>query len=238
MPALSPGELELRPKVNGRMPKFEFNDTIGDQRDSWFASDNVSHNKFEGVKKKAPIVGKAMGLGFDPSRYKGKDFGPKELKKVANKVTKLSGGDEKGKEHNSDDDEIDGVLHGVVEDMGLSRTNIANNDRRSVRSGDEESKKARKKRKQQEVRKQNETVERGSVEVNPTEEETRRKKGKKGYWGELSSQPVEVVDGEVVKKKRKKTRSKQKNIRKDHRPDDEKPNYRPLTAQTLSKKAQ
>ena len=65
-----------------------------------------------------------------------------------------------------------------------------------------------------------------------------KKKSKKGYWGEFTAQPVEVLDGEVVKRKRKKTRSKQKNIRKDSRPDDEKPNYRPLTSATLAKKAQ
>ena len=64
-----------------------------------------------------------------------------------------------------------------------------------------------------------------------------KKKSKKGYWGEFTAQPIEVLDGEVIKRKRKKTRSKQKNIRKDCRPDDEKPTYRPLTSATLAKRA-
>ena len=50
------------------------------------------------------------------------------------------------------------------------------------------------------------------------------------------SQPVDIVNGEVVKKK-KKTRSKQKNILKDTRSDDKKPSYRPLSIETLTKQA-
>jgi hypothetical protein len=62
----------------------------------------------------------------------------------------------------------------------------------------------------------------------PSQDETEQDSSpkKKGYWGAVKGAGAE---GE---RKRTKTRSKQKNIRKDLRPSDQRPKYRPLSLET------
>ena len=62
---------------------------------------------------------------------------------------------------------------------------------------------------------------------NETEQDSSPKK--KGYWGAVKGAAAEQAQGE---RKRTKTRSKQKNIRKDLRPSDQRPKYRPLSLET------
>lgn len=145
------------------------------------------------------------------------------------------------------DDELDDDIaeHGVIEDsMEVSRTSLAvkrKGDSKNTRQYDdsqaEKTKIKNKKAKETplDIGIGTKKIEGGEVVVVETEKE---KKAPKGYWGELKAQPVEIIDGEVVKRKKKKTRSKQKNIVKDTRPQEERPNYRPLSLETLTKQAQ
>ena len=145
------------------------------------------------------------------------------------------------------DDELDDDIaeHGVIEDsMEVSRTSLAvkrKGDSKNTRQYDdsqaEKTKIKNKKAKETplDIGIGTKKIEGGEVVVVETEKE---KKAPKGNWGELKAQPVEIIDGEVVKRKKKKTRSKQKNIVKDTRPQEERPNYRPLSIETLTKQAQ
>ena len=228
------------------MATFEFNEANYNLDGGWLGGSNKDL-----VAKKAPKeansveVSKPSGLGFSRQKDRRDLLGSKKAPTM--NQSKKGVTDVDAAKAGEDDEEEDEELHGVVEEAGLSRTNMASKQKIEVTKGEsKKSKKKRKKRMEQELVAEGTTVESSSADPAPpaagweegeTEEGQAKKKSKKGYWGELTALPIEVVDGEVVKRKRKKTRSKQKNIRKDSRPDDEKPNYRPLTSATLTKMA-
>ena len=111
-----------------------------------------------------------------------------------------------------DDEEEDGELHGVVEEAGLSRTNIA---RKDITGGNtSHSKKSKKNQKRQMEHNQADkdtpsttmtaeptpaSSEGGGEVVEAQVSNQTKKKSKKGYWGEFTAQPIEVLDGEVIK---------------------------------------
>ena len=231
------------------MAQFEFNEANDQLDGGWLGGKGSNSDKkkpYEGVSVEG--LAKPSGLGFSRKESKVKESGAK-------KAPILRGGkkhptiDESDKAEEEDEEE-DEELHGVVEEVGLSRTNITSRDNK--RGSDSQSKKSKKNKKKriEQDRVDGATSPTTSADPTPasaegddngeevTVEGQAKKKAKRGYWGEFTAQPIEVINGEVVKRKRKKTRSKQKNIRKDSRPDDEKPNYRPLTSATLAKKAQ
>jgi hypothetical protein len=230
------------------MAQFEFNEANDQLDGGWLGGKGSNSDKkkpYEGESVEG--LAKPSGLGFSRKESKVKESGAK-------KAPILRGGkkyptiDESNKAE-EDDEEEDEELHGVVEEVGLSRTNIMSRDNK--RGSDSQSKKSKKNKKKriEQDRVDGATSPTTSADPTPasaegddngevTVEGQAKKKAKRGYWGEFTTQPIEVINGEVVKRKRKKTRSKQKNIRKDSRPDEEKPNYRPLTSATLAKKAQ
>ena len=153
-----------------------------------------------------------------------------------------------------DDDDDDGnnteEMHGMVEDFTESRTSakvkvkvlaskaraapgtIKNKSNKESSNDDalyndnDTDKHANKKQKQhkgdeEDANKRAEEISRG---IRP---------GKGGYWSQVyddsNPNPNPGNDG---KRKRPKTRSKQKNIRKDNRPESSRPNFRPLTNET------
>ena len=149
------------------------------------------------------------------------------------------------------DDELDDDIaeHGVIEDsMEVSRTSLAGKRKGgSKNTGQYDDSQAEKTKVKNKKAKEapldtgigtSEEKKSEGDEVVVVETEKEKKAPPKGYWGELKAQPVEIIDGEVVKRKKKKTRSKQKNIVRDTRPQEERPNYRPLSLQTLTKQAQ
>ncbi len=149
------------------------------------------------------------------------------------------------------DDELDDDIaeHGVIEDsMEVSRTSLAGKRKGgSKNTGQYDDSQAEKTKVKNKKAKEapldtgigtSEEKKSEGDDVVVVETEKEKKAPPKGYWGELKAQPVEIIDGEVVKRKKKKTRSKQKNIVRDTRPQEERPNYRPLSLQTLTKQAQ
>jgi hypothetical protein len=235
---------------------LEFNDSAEGPSGSWFA-DSSSSSKKSKVANEGAVQGKVGGLGYDASRRKNdgqskplnssKGLSEKNKRKL-NVESKKDGPDD----NDNDDDDDDDELHGVVEDFEVSRTSVGSS-KKVTEKGDSEggsektSKKKNKNKKSKtsvageapnacESTEKKEEPAAATTDGDTTTE--KEKKVPKGYWGELKATPVEIVDGEVVKRKRKKTRSKQKNIRKDTRSEDKKPNYRPLTVETMTKLAQ
>jgi hypothetical protein len=228
---------------------LEFNDSAEGPSGSWFA-DSSSSSKKSKVANEGAVQGKVGGLGYDASRRKndGQSKPSNSSKGLSEQnKRKLNADSKKDGPDDNDDDEDDDELHGVVEDFEVSRTSVGS-IKKATTKGDSEGgseKKSKKKNKKSKTSAAGEAP--AACESTEKKEELaadgdttteKEKKIPKGYWGELKATPVEIVDGEVVKRKRKKTRSKQKNIRKDTRAEDKKPKYRPLTVETMTKLAQ
>ena len=174
-----------------------------------------------------------------------------------NDIDKESGNDN---DSDNDADDDDDELHGIVEDLSASRTSMpkTKGDKRKQSSKAAPKQDQKKKQKRDKIesttgntsKKESSSViipEVGDEEKMPSNGSTdkvegektdtqKEKERKKGYWANFRAEPFQVVDGQVVPRKKKKTRSKQKNIRKDNRPLNQRPSYRPLTEATKQRK--
>ena len=213
-------------------------------------------------------------MGKEKKRDRGRGKKEKEsgvglsgLSKKRNNSGAVKGGAKNGdnndvEAHADGDLDSDDELHGVVEDIEISRTRVG--ERKNQDKQNHKEKSTKKKRKidvdsKTEMETDGKALENVNEEMPKDENDMKAEKAKsegekeedepkavtesaiekvpKGYWGELKAQPVDIVNGEVVKRKKKKTRSKQKNILKDTRSDDKKPSYRPLSIETLTKQS-
>ena len=150
----------------------------------------------------------------------------------------------------TEEEEDIGQLHGIVEDFAESRTATAGAKSNKDKNGKNAiSKPAKKKVKVEDQLNRtdavdNEEMKSHAVETGKPNDKSKKsnttksislgiKPGKGGYWAQVFDASVDNGDnGADNKRRRPKTRSKQKNIRKDNRPADTRPSYRPLTEQT------
>ena len=159
-----------------------------------------------------------IGLGFrgKATEVKVKDALQVRLEKSLKKKTKNIDPDDEEviKKHNEDDDDDDDTglqVHGIVEDMPKSRTQIFAKPIAVT--------KAQPKKKAVELVNGNLIVEKKAVLPSAEAVAVSNIVVEKRKSEEIST------GGDEYKRKRTKTRSKQKNIRRDNRPDSQKPSY-------------
>ena len=221
--------------------------------DEWLNEDGASDAR--GPQKKAPYKaaprlpqpgtssGKA-GLGFTkpkPGSKQHQDELQARLAKQAEQKRKaaIAGGDNEDEGQELDDGLT--MQHGVVEDFdSLSKSNIVSKKGSlAVSTGESSAQtKREKKRARADMLAQQQQVLEEKFKQEQEQELAQAKRS--GYWSQVradkSSGGLAADAGtaaqEPEKLKRTKTRSKQKNIRKDSRPLNERPCYRPLTLET------
>jgi len=221
--------------------------------DEWLDEGGAS----EGPQKKAPYKapplpqpgtssGKA-GLGFTKPKPGSKQHQDELQARLAKQAEQKRKAASAGGDNEDEGQELDDGLttqHGVVEDFDtLSKSNIVSK-KGSVIIGTGEASaptKREKKRARAEIlaQQKQELEEKFKQE----QEQERAQAKRSGYWSQVraekSSGGLAADAGtaaqaaqEPEKRKRTKTRSKQKNIRKDSRPLNERPCFRPLTLET------
>jgi len=192
-------------------------------------------------KKAQPVApnpsGKA-GLGYAKSKPQPQqDALQARLAKQAEQKHKQTAVDDAEDEGQELDQDIH--QHGIVEDYSLSKSNFMNKKETLV-PVKSPSKKERKRAREEKLALEREQQQQQQQQDESLSSESASKKG--GYWQQVRSEKASFVavggaEGGSEKRKRTKTRSKQKNIRKDSRPLHERPNYRPLTTETERKLA-
>jgi hypothetical protein len=226
---------------------LEFEDRVTSISDkSWLGASVASADSKGGLGLGASVASAESkgGLGYSRKKERksgdGTGLSSKKRSVAAAGIDKNETGIDIGGDMDSDDEQ-----HGVIGDIETSRTSVG--ARKKVTKDDNRSKTNNKKSKQKNDGGEGEREDGGEgtdasgagtkIDTDGKPLQNVQEKVPKGYWGELKAHPVEIANGEVVKRKKKKTRSKQKNILKDTRSDDKKPSYRPLSIETLTKQA-
>jgi hypothetical protein len=214
------------------MSSVYFESKALEEVDDWL-EDGGAVSKTATAKHPQPQQGVKAGLGFSKVKATAaqgqRDELEQRLAKQAEKrrmAQQLDVDDEDGEE--DEGEELDNHHGRSVEDLPLSKSKLMSKKENSylaTKLAEEKASQKKKKRaKQQEVTPIAPLL---PPYRNDTEQDSSPKK--KGYWGAVKVAAAEQAQGE---RKRTKTRSKQKNIRKDSRPADQRPKYRPLSLET------
>lgn len=225
--------------------------------DEWLDEGGASDAR--GPQKKAPhkapplpqqgtSSGKA-GLGFAKPKPGSKQHQDELQARLAKQAEQKRKAASAGGDNEDEGQELDDGLttqHGVVEDFDtLSKSNIVSKKGSVIISTGEASAptKREKKRARAEMLAQQKQELEEKFKQEQEQEQERAQAKRSGYWSQVraekSSGGLAADAGtaaqaaqEPEKRKRTKTRSKQKNIRKDSRPLNERPCFRPLTLET------
>ena len=192
--------------------------------DSWLGGSTVKANKnaLNGSSSTVVAPTSKVGLGFRGKAVdeKTRDALQIRLDKNLKKKKDNSVNDDSNKrkidavdDTNNDDDDDDLQLHGIVEDMPISRTQSMS---KTVMKSQTHKKTATDSLVSD---KSSRALPSSIVLAGPITKDSTKPVS-------ASFQvPLNAADGEEYKRKRTKTRSKQKNIRRDNRPDSQKPAY-------------
>jgi len=216
------------------MSSVYFESKALEEVDDWL-EDTVPLGKASLVKQQQaqPQQGVKAGLGFSKTKATAAQGQRDELEQRLAKQAEKRRREQQLDVDNEDDEEDEGEEldnhHGrSVENLPLSKSKLMSKKESSywaTKLAEEKALQKQKKRaKQQEVPP---AAPLPAPSQNETEQDSSPKK--KGYWGAVKGAAAEQAQGE---RKRTKTRSKQKNIRKDLRPSDQRPKYRPLSLET------
>lgn len=192
--------------------------------DNWLGGSSVKANKnaLKGSSSSVVAPTSKIGLGFRGKAVdeKTKDALQIRLDKNQKKKKDNSVDDDSNKrkidafdDTNDDDDDDDLQLHGVVEDMPISRTQSMS---KTVMKSQPQKKTAIDSLVSD---KSSSSLPSNIVPASPVTKNSTKPAAA------IFDLPIKAADGDEYKRKRTKTRSKQKNIRRDNRPDSQKPTY-------------